>query len=129
MKYGLKKTLIASVAVVALTAQAFAALQFSVRVRNARLDAIETTIGTSAHIQIWGGTKPTDCATTAVGQTKLADFALASDWASAASAGAKSFSGTPLTTTGLAAGTASFFRLTDSTNPSTSCDEHGSVPA
>lgn len=128
MKYPGKKIVLAAVGVVAMTLPAFAALQFSVRVRNARLDAIETTIGTSAHIQIWGGTKPADCATTAVGQTKLADFALASDWAAAASAGSKAFN-TISSTTGLAAGTASFFRLTDSTNPSTSCDEQGTITA
>ena len=37
-------------------------LQFSVAVRNARLDAIETTIGTSARIKMRTGAKPATCA-------------------------------------------------------------------
>jgi hypothetical protein len=131
-----KKLLASGLAVslsLALPLSSFAAIKLSSRVKQAMLDSIETTIGTAAHIQIWAGTIPTDCATTAVGQTKLADFTLASDWAAAASTTAgvttKTFSSTPLTTTGLATGNASFFRLTDSTNPSTTCDEQGTVTA
>jgi hypothetical protein len=131
-----KKLLASGLAVslsLALPLSSFAAIKLSSRVKQAMLDSIETTIGTGAHIQIWAGTIPTDCATTAVGQTKLADFTLGSDWAAAASTTAgvttKTFSSVPLTTTGLATGNAAFFRLTDSTNPSTSCDEQGSVTA
>lgn len=107
--------------------EAFAAIKLSTRVRNAMLDAIETTIGTSAHIQIWSGSAPADCASTATG-TKLADFGLAPDWASAAASGSKAFT-TISSTTGLAAGAAGYYRLVDSTNPSTSCDEQGTVTA
>jgi hypothetical protein len=124
--------LVATAMVVALPLEAFAAIKLSSRVKQAMLDAIETTIGTSAHLQIWAGTIPTDCATTAVGQTKLADFALASDWAAAASTTAgtttKVFNAIS-NTTGLATGNAAFYRLTDSTNPSTTCDEQGTVTA
>jgi hypothetical protein len=104
------------------------AIQLSTRIRNAMLDAMETTIGTAARIQIWAGTKPADCATTAVGQTLLVTFTLASDWAANAASGSKAFSaitGTAATGTGAA----SFYRLTDSTNPSTSCDEQGTITA
>lgn len=118
---------LASVMAIALPVEAFATIKLSARVRNAMLDAIETTIGTSAHIQIWSGSAPTDCTSTATG-TKLADFALASDWAAAASAGSKAFN-TISSTTGLAAGTAGYYRLVDSTNPTTSCDEQGSITA
>jgi hypothetical protein len=130
-----KKAIVAFVALgfaLVLPIEAFAAIKLSSRVKQAMLDAIETTIGTSAHIQIWAGTIPTDCATTAVGQTKLADFALASDWAASASTTAgvttKVFNAIS-STTGLATGTAAFYRLTDSTNPSTTCDEQGTVTA
>src|SRR3954453_3160377 len=88
---------IAALFAVAIPLESFGAIQLSTRVRNAMLDAMETTIGTSAHIQIWdkgGGSVPASCSATAVG-TKLADFALASDWASAAALGSKAFSGTP----------------------------------
>ncbi len=43
------------------------ALQYSTSVRNARLDAIETAIGTSAILKIFDGTKPSDCATADAG--------------------------------------------------------------
>jgi hypothetical protein len=119
--------LLAAVFAIGLPIEAFATIKLSARVRNAMLDAIESTIGTSAHIQIWSGSAPTDCTSTATG-TKLADFALASDWATAASAGSKAFS-TISSTTGLAAGTAGYYRLVDSTNPTTSCDEQGSITA
>ena len=37
------------------------AIQFSVSVRNARLDAIETTVGASPKLQIRTGAAPADC--------------------------------------------------------------------
>lgn len=101
-------------------------VQLAVSTRNARLDAIETDAGTAAKLMIYTGAQPANCAAAASG-TLLAQFNLASDWAAAASAGAKSFSGTPLTTTGLAAGTAGHYRLykTDGTT----CIMQGSVTA
>jgi hypothetical protein len=120
--------LFAALFVVAIPLESYAAIQLSVRVRNAMLDAMETTIGTSAHIQIWAGTKPADCATTAVGQTKLVDFTLASDWATNASLGSKAFAAIT-GTAAVATGTAAFYRLTDSTDTSLSCDEQGTITA
>lgn len=38
------------------------AVQLSVTVRNARLDAIETAVGTSARLKIWTGAAPANCA-------------------------------------------------------------------
>lgn len=101
-------------------------VQFSTAVRNALLDAIETTMGTSVKVQLWTGTQPANCAAAATG-TKLAEWSLASDWASAAASGSKSLSGVPLATTGLAAGNAGYYRFTDSSGAT--CHEQGSVTA
>ena len=62
------------------------ALQFSTTFRNALLDQLETTVGTSAVIQIFTGSAPANCGTADSG-TKLIEFDLASDWAAAASGG------------------------------------------
>lgn len=101
-------------------------IQFSVAVRNAMLDAIETTMGTSAKLQMWTGTPPANCAAAATG-TKLVEISLASDWAAAATNGSKSLSSLPLVTTGLANGTAGYYRFTNSAG--TTCHEQGTVTA
>ena len=98
-------------------------VQKATSLRNAILDAEETHIGTSAKIQWWSGTKPANCAASDTG-TKLAEFALASDWAAAASGGQKSLSGLPVSTTGLAAGTVSYYRKTKEDG---TCMEQGDV--
>lgn len=85
-------------------------IQLSTAVRNARLDAIETAVGVGAVAKIRTGAQPANCAAADAG-TVLASWTLASDWAAPASGGSKSFSGTPLATTGLAAGTAAHYRL------------------
>lgn len=85
------------------------ALQFSVDVRNARLDAIEATIGTSATIELRTGAPPANCADADSG-TLLATVTLPADWMANATAGAKALSGS-WTGTGVAAGTAAHFRL------------------
>jgi hypothetical protein len=85
-------------------------VQFSVAVQNARCDAVEATVGPSAVVKIRSGNQPANCAAADQG-TVLAQFNLAADWAAAAAAGAKAFSSLPLTTTGLAAGTAGHYRL------------------
>lgn len=69
------------------------AFQFSTAVRNAALDAIETTIGTSAVLKIRSGSAPATVATADSG-TVLATMNLPSDWLAAASSGSKSKSGT-----------------------------------
>lgn len=85
-------------------------LQYSVAVRNAKLDAVETTIGTSAVLKIRTGSAPATCATADSG-TVLATASLPSDWMAAASAGAKALSGTWQDTSADASGTAAHFRL------------------
>src|SRR4051812_47178823 len=92
------------------------ALQYSVPVRNAKLDAVETTIGTLPIIEFRTGAPPADCATAASG-TLLAQSALPSDWLAAASAGAKAKSGA-WALTGVGSGTICYFRIYDSGSPS-----------
>lgn len=71
-------------------------IKLSTTVRNAMLDAIETAIGTSAVVKLRTGAPPTACSDADSG-TVVATFSLASDWAGAASSGAKAFSNTPIT--------------------------------
>ena len=101
-------------------------VQLSIAVRNARLDAIETVIGTGAVIKIRSGAQPATCATADSG-TALASVTLASDWAAAAASGSKSLSSTPIAVTGIADGTAAHFRIYASDG--TTCGYQGSVTA
>ena len=89
------------------------AIQLSVAVRNARLDAIATAIGTSDCLKIRSGAAPANVAAAATG-TVLATANLPSDWLAAASAGAKALSGTWQDTSADATGTAAHFEITAS---------------
>lgn len=102
------------------------AINLSVAVRNARLDAIETTIGTGAILKVWTGTKPATCATADSG-TLLAALTLPSDWMAAASSGAKALAGTWQDATADASGDAGHFRIYDSGG--TVCGLQGSITA
>lgn len=102
------------------------ALQLSTSVRNAMLDAIETTVGTSAIIEIRTGSVPATCATADSGSV-LVTYNLASDWAAAASSGSKALSSTPISGTAGATGTAGHFRLKDSGG--TTCHAQGTITA
>jgi len=86
------------------------AVQLSTAVRNARLDAIETTIGTGAILKIRTGAQPADVATADSG-TVLATLTLPTDWLAAASSGAKALTGTWEDTSADADGTAAHFRI------------------
>lgn len=99
-------------------------LQYSVAVRNAQLDAFETTVGTSAILEIRSGSAPANCATADSG-TLLASCSLPSDWMAAASSGSKSKSGTWEDTSANGTGTAGHFRIKDSTG--TTCHAQGTV--
>lgn len=103
-------------------------LQLSVAVRNARLDAIESTIGTSAVLKIYELTAgaPANCAASITG-TVLATLTLSSDWMAAASSGSKALNGTWQDTSADNAGTADFFRLFASDG--TTCGAQGTVTA
>lgn len=100
------------------------AVQLSVAVRNARLDAIETAVGTSAVMRLRTGAQPANCGTADSG-TVVATLNLPSDWMAAAASGAKALSGTWQDTSADAAGTVAHYRIYDSAG--TTCHLQGSV--
>ena len=100
------------------------ALQYSTAVRNARIDAVESTIGTSAVLKIRTGAAPANCGTADSG-TVLASCTLPSDWMAAASGGTKALSGTWQDASADATGTAAHFRLYASDG--TTCGAQGTV--
>ena len=99
------------------------AIQLSVAARNALLDAVETAAGATAHLKIYTGTIPADCAAAATG-TLLVDMALPSDWMNAASSGSKTLLGT-WQVTATTGGTAGYFRITDTAG--TNCHIQGTI--
>lgn len=99
-------------------------VQFSVAVRNAQLDAIETAIGASAVVKIRTGPAPADCAAADTG-TALWTEALAADWAGAASAGGKNWNNLPIVGTVDADGTPGHYRIYASDG--VTCHEQGTV--
>jgi hypothetical protein len=98
-------------------------IQYSPAVNNARLDAIETAIGTAPLLRFYSGSQPASCATAASG-TLLSSQALPSDWLAAASNPSKAKAGTWAGTFSTA-GTAGYYRIYDSTG--TTCHLQGSV--
>ena len=102
------------------------ALQLSTAVRNAMLDAIETTTGVSAVLRIRTGAPPANCAAARTG-TVLATLNLPSDWMAAASSASKAKSGTWQDTSADATGTAAHFEVMDS--GLTTCHLQGTVTA
>ncbi len=102
------------------------AIQLSTAVRNARLDAIESTTGVSAILKICTGAQPANCAAGASG-TVLATLNLPSDWSNPASGGSKTMLGTWQDLVADNAGTAAHFRLYASDG--TTCHMQGSVTA
>ncbi len=101
-------------------------LQYSVAVRNAKLDAVETTTGTSAIMEIRTGSPPANCAAANSG-TVLATLTLPSDWMAAASSGSKAKSGTWQDASADNTGTAGHWRLFASDG--TTCGAQGTVTA
>src|SRR6266478_3645415 len=103
-------------------------LQASVPVRNAELDAIETTIGVSAVLVLVTGAPPASCAAADAG-TVLATMQLPSDWMAAASGGSKAKAGTWQDLTADASGTVGHYRIYDSTGVAGTCGLQGTVTA
>lgn len=101
------------------------AVQLSVDARNARLNAIETTVGTSPKLQIRTGAQAANCAASATGSL-LAEITCPSDWMNAASGGTKTLAGS-WTVSASGTGTAGHYRLLDSAG--TTCHEQGSITA
>jgi len=102
------------------------ALQYSVSVRNAKLDAVETTIGATAVLKMFSGSPPANCAAADSG-TVIATLTLPSDWMAAASSGSKAKSGTWEDTSADNAGTLGHWRLYEST--ATTCHAQGTITA
>ena len=92
------------------------AFQYSVAVRNATLDPIESTIGTSPRLYLYTGSIPANTAAAATGTLlNSASYSLPADWLTAASGGQKTINNGPWTVTANATGTAGYFRILDST--------------
>lgn len=100
------------------------ALQYSVAVRNAKLDAVESTIGTTAVLKLRTGSAPADVATADSG-TVVATLTLPSDWMAAASSGSKAKSGTWQDTSADNSGTIAHWRLYASDG--TTCHAQGTA--
>lgn len=103
------------------------AVQLRSTIRDARLDAIESTGGTSCAMRIYTGAQPADC-TQANSGTLLVTINLPTDWMAAASGGTKAKAGT-WSATAVAGGTAAHFRIYNSqaTLDGTTCIAQGSV--
>ena len=86
------------------------ALKVSDDIANAKLDAYETTIGTSAVLKIRTGAPPTNISDADSG-TVVATLSLPSDWMAAASGRSKAKSGTWQDSSADANGTAGHWRI------------------
>ena len=104
------------------------AIQLNAATRNARLDTIESTNGTSCTLEIRTGAAPADCATAGSG-TVLATINLPADWMAAAASGSKAKSGTWQDASADNTGTAAHFRIYNSqaTKDNTTCFMQGTV--
>lgn len=102
------------------------ALTYSTAIANARLDAVESTIGASPILRIRSGAAPATVATASSG-TVLASCTLPSDWMAAASARSKAKSGTWEDTSADNTGTAAHFEIVASDG--TTVGMRGSVTA
>src|SRR6266567_1975816 len=97
--------------------------QYSVSVRNAKLDQIETTIGTGAILKVFSGAEPVNCAA-ADPSGLLATISLPSDWMNAAASGSKTRLGT-WSVAASASGTAASWRIYETT--ATTCHIQGNT--
>jgi hypothetical protein len=84
-------------------------LKFSAGVRNAQLDAIETTVSTGPYLNIWTAGAPANITDGATG-TLIFNYLLPADWMAAANAGSKAKNGT-WSGSAVDTGTAGYFRI------------------
>ncbi|MEV0584091.1 hypothetical protein [Nonomuraea sp. NPDC050310] len=94
-------------------------LRISNAVRSALANQVTTAIDAGAgagKLRIYTTAQPAGPDTAVGAQTLLAEFTLADPSFGAASNGVITLAGTPRSTTGLAAGTAAWFRVLDSNN-------------
>jgi hypothetical protein len=90
------------------------AVSYSTSLRNARLDAITTAVGTSGLLRIYAGTRPATANTAITDQTLLAELTCSSAFAAAAASGVLTANAITEDSSANATGTASFARLTTS---------------
>lgn len=83
---------------------------YATTLRNAQLDEITAAVGNAGKLALYDGTRP---ATGGAATTKLAEWTLGTPFAPGAAAGVLSPT-IPAATTGLAAGTATWARITTS---------------
>lgn len=101
------------------------ALQYSTTLRNAQLDAVETTIGTAPKLQIRTGAPPATCAAADSGNI-IATISLPSDWLAAAASAEKDKAGTWSGASSLAGtNVAGHFRIKDTA--ATTCHMQGTI--
>lgn len=89
------------------------ALGFVTTLRNARLDAITTAVGTSGKIRIYSGTRP---ATGGTATTLLAELPCSATFAPAAASGVLTLNAITQDSSADATGTAAWFRILTSAN-------------
>lgn len=99
-------------------------IQFSVALRNRRLDSIETEIGTAPLLTLRVGAPPANTAEANSG-TLVASMTLPSDWLAAASGGSKALSGTWQDLSADASGLVGHFRI--HTSDGANCVVQGTV--
>ena len=87
------------------------ALAYSTSVRNARMDAITSAIGTSGFLRIYDGARPASGGTAT---TLLAELTLSATAAPAASGGVLTFNSITQDSSANATGTATWFRIVTS---------------
>ena len=91
-------------------------LKYAVTLKNAQLDAITTAIGSSGKLRIYDSTQPTNPDTALGAQVLLADLALSTTFAGAASSGVLTASAITSDSSADNTGTASWGSLLTSAN-------------
>lgn len=100
-------------------------VSYSTACRNAMLDAVTSTIGSSGLFRIYDGTPPASANAALAGNTLLAELALSATYAAAASGGVLTANAIANDAAADATGTASFYRIYKSDG--TTCVEQGTV--
>ncbi len=101
------------------------ALKYGAVLVNAKMNVIETTVGTGPSLLLLTGAAPANCAAATTGST-VCTITLPSDWAGAASGGTVAKNGT-WSGTATGTGTVGYFRVFDSGGGT--CHIQGSVGA
>jgi hypothetical protein len=102
-------------------------IQFSTTLRNARIAAIETGMGTAIVVKIFSGAQPANCAAANSG-TELVSYTLASDWATNSGA-TLTFSSTPISGTAIAGAPTNAGHYRAYASDGTTCHMQGTVTA